>query len=356
MRILITGACGFVGSVLARGLNEHRSAWEIIGLDSLVRAGSETNRTTLRHLGVKAVHGDIRNWSDLETIPRCDWIVDTAANPSVLAGLDGRVSSRQVIEHNLMGTVNLLELARNWQCGFLMLSTSRVYSVRELAAIPVSVRGDRFEPLSGTEDVPGLSVQGVAESFSCEPPLSLYGSTKRASEILAIEFAGAFGLPVFINRCGVLAGAGQFGKIDQGIFSFWIHSWRAKRSLKYIGFGGTGHQVRDCLHARDLLPLIVRQLEQPGTKAARVLNVSGGVEQSASLRQLSTWCQQRFGPLQVVAETAERPFDVPWLVLDSSQARNLWDWRPSTPLEAIWSEIADHAEQNPQWLDATCEL
>jgi CDP-paratose 2-epimerase len=236
-----------------------------------------------------------------------------------------------------------------------MLSTSRVYSIRELAAIPVQAKEDRFEPVFEPLTIPGFSAQGVAENFSCEPPLSLYGSTKRASEILACEYADAFGVPVFINRCGVLAGAGQFGKMDQGIFSFWIHSWRAKRPLKYIGFGGTGHQVRDCLHARDLLPLIVRQLESPDPKAPRTLNVSGGVEQSASLQQLSAWCRQRFGPWHVAAETAERPFDVPWMVLDSSPARRVWDWSPRTPLEAIWSEIADHAGQNPHWLEATAD-
>jgi len=355
MRILITGACGFVGSVLTRDLKEYRPGWDVIGLDSLARAGSEINRTTLRHLGVKLVHGDVRNRSDLEGLARCDWILDAAANPSVLAGVDGRASSRQIVEHNLMGTVNLLELARSWRSGLLMLSTSRVYSIRELAAIPVESKEDRFELLSQVPNVPGLSAQGVAENFSCEPPLSLYGSTKRASEILACEYAEAFDVPVFINRCGVLAGAGQFGKMDQGIFSFWIHSWRAKQPLKYIGFGGTGHQVRDCLHARDLLPLLIRQVESPDMKAPRTLNVSGGMEQSASLRQLSAWCRERFGPLPVTAETMERPFDVPWLILDASLARRVWDWSPSTQLEVIWSEIAEHAEQNPHWLEATAD-
>src|SRR6185312_13208555 len=97
---------------------------------------------------------------------------------------------------------------------------------------------------------------GVAENFSTQAPVSLYGSAKLASELLSLEYGEAFGFPVFVNRCGVLAGAGQFGKADQGIFSFWIHSWKSKRPLKYIGFGGQGHQVRDCLHPRDLTTLL----------------------------------------------------------------------------------------------------
>lgn len=355
MRILITGVCGFVGSTLALGLKEGWPDWEILGLDNLVRAGSEINRPMLLNRDIKVRHGDIRNPSDLETLPSCRWILDAAANPSVLAGVDGKTSSRQLIEHNLAGTVNLLELARRWSAGFLMLSTSRVYSVRELAAIPVQTKGDRFAPRTGTK-MAGLSRRGVAEAFPTEPPLSLYGSTKRASEILACEYAEAFDLPIFINRCGVLAGAGQFGKIDQGIFSFWIHSWRARRPLKYIGFNGQGRQVRDCLHARDLLPLVARQVRKPDANVPRIANVSGGIDHSASLRQLSAWCAQRFGALPVAKATTTRPFDVPWLVLDASQVEKAWNWTPQTSLEAIWTEIAEHAETHPHWLETTADL
>ena len=326
-----------------------------MGLDNLVRPGSETNRRTLRQRGIKLYHGDVRSPSDLETLPRCDWIIEAAANPSVLAGVDGKTSSRQLIEHNLVGTINMLELLKQWRCGFTILSTSRVYSIRALAAIPVEAQGDRFVPRPGAPRIPGFTAQGIAEDFSTEPPLSLYGSSKRASELLACEYAESFDLPVSILRCGVLAGAGQFGKIDQGIFSYWIHSYCRRRPLKYIGFDGTGCQVRDCLHARDLLPLVAQQIVKPRPETPRVLNVSGGLGQSASLRQLSAWCAQRFGPHTITAEGKNRPFDVPWLVLDSSRAAQIWGWKPQTPLEAIWTEIADHAEKNPDWLDATAD-
>jgi len=354
VRILITGICGFVGSTLVHGLREGWPGWEIVGLDNLVRAGSERNRRSLRERGVKLYHGDVRNPSDLETLPRCDWIIEAAANPSVLAGLDGKTSSRQLIEHNLIGTLNMLELLKRWCCGFTILSTSRVYSVRSLAAIPVEVQGDRFVPHSDA-CLLGFSSKGLMESFSTEPPLSLYGASKRASELLACEYAESFDLPVYVLRCGVLAGAGQFGKIDQGVFSFWIHSWCRKRALSYIGFNGTGCQVRDCLHARDLVPLVTQQITAPHSDAPRVLNVGGGLTHSASLRQLSAWCAERFGPHSVAEETRDRPFDVPWLVLDSSRAAQIWGWNPQTPLETIWTEIAEHAAENPEWLDATAD-
>ena len=109
MKILVTGACGFVGSTVIRQWVE-RGAHEIVGLDNFVRPGSEQNRGALRALGVAVHHADIRLASDFETLPEVDVVVDAAASPSVLAGVDGNTSSRQLVEHNLIGTVNVLEL------------------------------------------------------------------------------------------------------------------------------------------------------------------------------------------------------------------------------------------------------
>ena len=207
MKILISGACGFVGSTLANGLLDNVSSREIIGLDNLSRAGSHLNIEPLRKRGVKLIHADLRSPSDLEAIAAIDWIIDAAANPSVLAGVDGMTTSRQLIEHNLYGTVNLLELAKRHGAGFILLSTSRVYSVRALSEIPVVAKGDRFEPDDSSVFAAGVSVHGIAENFSTTPPLSLYGSSKLTSECLALEYGETFEFPVWIDRCGVLAGA-----------------------------------------------------------------------------------------------------------------------------------------------------
>ncbi len=247
MRILISGICGFVGSTLARALLEHSPGLELLGLDNFSRPGSEQNRAPLKQMGVRLFHGDLRNASDLETLPAVDWVLDAAANPSVLAGVEGNSSPRQLLEHNLLGTVNLLEFCRRHRAGLVLLSTSRVYSIPPLAALPVEVVDHAFRPAPGAPLPPGLSQAGISEAFSTQAPVSLYGSTKLASEALALEYGESFGLPVFINRCGVLAGAGQFGRPDQGIFSYWIHSWISGRPLRYLGFGGKGHQVRDLL-------------------------------------------------------------------------------------------------------------
>jgi CDP-paratose 2-epimerase len=69
-----------------------------------------------------------------------------------------------------------------------------------------------------------------------------------------------------------------------------------------------------------------------------------------SLAQLTAWCDQRFGPNQPIADGSERPYDVPWLILDSSNALRDTTWRPHITLDQILDEIADHAAANPEWL------
>jgi CDP-paratose 2-epimerase len=349
LRVLITGICGFVGSSLALELKRQIAGLEVFGIDNLSRPGSEQNRQFLQANGCHFFHGDVRNPSDLECLAPANWVIDAAANPSVLAGVTAQTSSRQLMEHNLIGTIHLLEYCKRHTAGLILLSTSRVYSSEKLARLPMDTGNDAFIPrLAGIQET-GVSAQGINENFSTEPPLSLYGAAKLASEQVAREYGLAFDFPVQVNRCGVLAGGGQFGKPDQGIFSFWIHSYRQNKPLKYIGFGGSGHQVRDCLHPRDLASLLSQQIQHP-KKPAKVLNVSGGPANSISLAQLTGWCAARFGTHAIGSESGGRRFDVPWLVLDSAAAATEWDWRPKISLEDILDEIACHAEQHPEWL------
>ena len=353
VKILITGICGFVGSCVAAAIRETRPEWTVFGMDNFVRPGSETNPEPLRALGIGVHHGDVRLASDLDALPAADWVIDAAANPSVLAGTDGQSSSRQVVEHNLVGTINLLELCRRRRAGFTLLSTSRVYSIPPLASLPVEAGpGEAFRLQAGAALPPGVSAAGLEETFSVAPPVSLYGATKLASEILALEYGSSFGFPVWINRCGVLAGAGQFGRPDQGILAYWINAWLRRRPLKYIGFGGTGLQVRDALHPRDLAELVVRQIDHgtPGEKP-RLVNVAGGAANTFSLAGLSAWCRERSGEHPVASDPVERLFDIPWMVLDSGLAGEVWGWQPRTALASILDEIARHAQEHPRWLE-----
>ena len=340
---------------LARALLEHDRDLQICGFDNFIRPGSEGEiELALRRLGVSVHHVDVRSATDVDALPPAEVVIDAAANPSVLAGVDGLSSSRQVVEHNLIGTINLLEYCRRHASTFILLSTSRVYSIAPLENLPIVVREGAFAPDTGQTLPPGLGPEGCERNSA--PRRRLRSTAVRRS--LPSNWQGStgetFGFPVWINRCGVLAGAGQFGRSDQGIFSFWINSWLRSRPLKYIGFEGRGFQTRDCLHPRDLAPLLRQQWsESLGTSRPRVVNVSGGAVRSMSLAQLSDWCEQRFGAREVGADAAPRPFDLPWMVLDSSLAMKTWNWVPATSLNSILEEIARHAEANEDWLEVS---
>lgn len=349
MKILITGICGFVGSRLAAALQERIDSAEIAGIDNLLRPGSERNRTALAARGIQFIHGDLRMRSDLEALPRCDWVIDAAANPSVLAGVDGRSSPRQTAEHNLSGTLNILEYCRERKAGLVLLSTNRVYSVRDLATLPMTERQGAFV-LDASKTLPyGVSCAGIAETFPVRQPISLYGATKLSSEVMAIEYGSAFGFPVWINRCGVLAGAGQFGTAEQGIFSYWLHAHAARRPLRYIGFGGRGHQVRDAFHPDDLADLTAIQMRRDPPSDA-IYHAGGGAANAMSLAHLTAWCDERFGKHTPEADLRPRLFDIPWLVMDCGRARQDLGWTPKRSLSSILEEIATHVRENPDWL------
>jgi len=353
MRILITGACGFVGSSVAESLLERRQGLAIVGLDNLMRPGSETNRARLRQLGIQFIHADIRAASDLENLPAADWVIDAAAAPSVLAGVQGPLSSRQLFEHNLASLVNLLEYAKRHRAGFILLSSSRAYSIPALCSLPLKIDGCAFR-LDCSGPLPaGVSSRGIGAAFSTAPPVSLYGATKLAAEAIALEYGEAFGFPVWVNRCGVLAGAGQFGTPEQGIFAYWVNAHLRRRPLRYIGFEGAGRQVRDAFHPRDLSALVDAQTGALRAGGQRIYVAGGGARNAMSLAQATAWCNARFGPHVPLPDPQSRPYDIPWMIMDSSDAERDFGWRPGTSIEALLDEIAGHAERHPEWLESS---
>ena len=355
MRILITGVCGFAGSVLAESLLARREGLQIAGIDNLMRPGSELNRMRLRSLGVELAHGDLRCSSDCEALPAADWVIDAAANPSVLAGVrpgpEGASGSRQLFEHNRGSLVNVLEHARKHRAGVILISSSRVYSIPELVSLPLRAAGNAFQLDDSRPLAAGASARGIDVNFSTRPPVSLYGSMKLAAETVALEYGAAFDFPVWIDRCGVLAGAGQFGGPEQGIFSYWVNAHLRRRPLRYLGFDGTGKQVRDAFHPRDLAALLDTQMRAGRTGGRRVYNAGGGIRNAMSLAQLTAWCDARFGRHAPESDLRERPYDIPWMKMNSRLAEDDFGWTVETPLEELLEEIACHAEQHPEWLE-----
>jgi CDP-paratose 2-epimerase len=351
MKILITGIAGFVGSSLAASLVERCEGISICGMDNLMRPGSESNRARLKQMGVRFIHGDIRCASDFDSLPKVDWVIDAAANPSVLAGVNGHGSTRQLFEHNLAGLLNVLEYCKAHSAGLLLLSSSRVYSIEALAALPLKIDKCAFVLDTAASLPAGVSASGIGPGFSTRSPISLYGSTKLASETVALEYGLTFDFPVWIDRCGVLAGAGQFGTPDQGIFAYWINAHLRRRSLRYIGFNGLGHQVRDAFHPRDLSALLALQMGTARKGGCRIYNAGGGPANSMSLAQLTAWCDDCFGEHAPQPDTRVRPFDIPWMIMDNRLVEQEFGWRPETSLCSMLTEISAHAREHPDWLE-----
>ncbi len=343
-RYLVTGGCGFVGSRMCLGIKVLDPSAEIVAFDNLRRRGSETNVVDLAAAGVTFAHGDIRIPADLDELEGTfDVVFDAAAEPSVHAGTTGG-SPRYVIDTNLGGTVNLLEFARQRAKTFVLLSTSRVYAIAALRGIHIEEGATRFE-VAADQDLQGVGPNGITEQFSTEGARSYYGASKLASEMLAQEYAAASRLEVIINRCGVLAGAGQFGKVDQGVMALWVAAHIYGRPLKYIGFGGTGKQVRDLMHPDDLLSLVMRQIEMAPQISGQVFNVGGGTPISVSLLELTDLCRERTGnevEITPVPETAS--VDVPVYLTDTARVREVTGWSPSRDASAIIDDIATWIE------------
>ncbi len=351
MKLLITGVCGFAGSRLAEALLSRMAGLTVFGIDNLMRPGSEMNRLRMRPMGVSFMHGDIRSASDVELLPKADWVIDAAANPSVLAGVDAGSSSRQLLEHNLGSLMHVLEYCKRHQAGLILLSSSRVYSISALNALPLRDNGQAFE-LDDSGLLPaGVTANGLGPDFSTQAPVSLYGSTKLAGEILALEYGEAFGFPVWINRCGVLAGAGQFGTPDQGIFAFWVNAHLRRRPLRFIGFDGRGKQVRDALSPLDLAALLHGQMQSGRPDGRRIYTVGGGVKNAMSLCQLNAWCDARFQNHAPGSDLSPRRYDIPWTIMDSSHAGQDFGWGATESLDGILGQIAEHAQGHPDWLE-----
>jgi CDP-paratose 2-epimerase len=345
-RVLITGGAGFVGSSLGLGLAQRYKDWEITALDNLKRRGSELNLPRLKQAGIQFVHGDVRNAEDLDPQAlKPDLILECSAEPSVLAGY---TSPGYVLQTNLVGTINCLELARQTQADFIFLSTSRVYPIAYLNTLKFNETETRFDILE-QQTLPGVSRQGISEDFPLDKARSLYGTTKLASELLIAEYADTYGLRTLINRCGVLTGPWQMGKIDQGVFALWMAFHYFQKPLKYIGYGGTGKQVRDFLHIEDLLNLIDLQIHNLKELTGQTFNVGGGSKNTLSLYETTQLCQQITGlkiPINPIPET--RVGEVPIFITDSRKVMNATGWEPKkdayTTLSDIYQWIHEHEQ------------
>jgi CDP-paratose 2-epimerase len=337
MRILITGGAGFVGSHLALTFKRENPDSTVVAIDNLRRRGSELALRRLTTGGVEFRHGDIRNPEDLADTGSFDLLVECSAEPSVQAGLRG--GERYVINTNLIGTINCLEHARRHDGAVVFLSTSRVYPIAPLRELPLVPTESRFV-IPESHSGPGWSARGINESFPLTGSRSLYGATKLCSELIIAEYVAFYGLRAVVNRCGVLSGPWQMGKIDQGFVVLWAARHLFEGRLSYNGFGGTGLQVRDVLHVEDLYRLIRKQAAQIGNHSGKVYNVGGGLECSVSLAELTEACVQHTGRrLSIESQAETNPVDIPFYVTDNTAVAAATGWYPGLSISDILDDI-----------------
>jgi len=355
LTVLITGGCGFVGSNLCLLLKEKNPDYKIIALDNLKRRGSELNIPSLKNAGIEFVHGDIRQKGDLDLIEQpLDFIIDAAAEPSVLAGMGPTLN--YVLDTNLGGTINTLEFAARKKAKFIFLSTSRVYPIEYLEQLKYHESDTRFI-IDAAQEIPGISPAGIAENFPLDKARSVYGTTKLASELMIEEFRAFFGVDYVINRCGVIAGPYQMGKVDQGVVTLWVsrHFW--KKPVSYFGYGGTGKQVRDVLHILDLFDLIDYEMTNFDVVSGKTMNAGGGIPSSTSLCELTELCRLITGnTVEAIPVLQNRQGDIPLYITDNSRITTTTGWMPkrnmTNVIQDIFEWIRTNEKQLKQILDA----
>jgi CDP-paratose 2-epimerase len=280
-----------------------------------------------------------------------DLLIECSAEPSVLAGFGENPA--YIINTNLFGTVNCLELCRKHKADVIFLSTSRIYPYEAINKIKTIEQKTRFE-WKDNQKISGWSKNGIDTDFTTSGPKTLYGATKLASETLLQEYVVNYGLRGVINRCGVIAGPWQFGKVDQGVFTLWMLAHYFKKNLNYIGFGGKGKQVRDMLHVDDLFELIDLQAQSLNKINGKVYNVGGGRDISLSLLETTHLCERLTGnKIEIGKNLKTRPGDIIIYLTDNRKVQRDLGWKPKmAPLDII-SDIYSWITQHENKIEET---
>ena len=334
MKILITGGCGFVGSNIALYLKKNLKKSQIYCLDNLTRAGSTVNKKRLNKAKIKNFKINIENFQKIKLLPKFDLIIDCCAEPAIEAS---RLDSDRVFNTNLVGTFNILKKCLKDNSNIIFLSSSRVYSIEKLRGLIKKFALKK----------PIKSKIKINENFKTSSVSSLYGFTKLASEKLIKEMFFKTNLKFIIDRFGVISGPWQFGKQDQGFVPLWVAKHFLKKKLKYIGFGGQGHQVRDVVHIDDACKIIFLQIKNMKKINNDIFNIGGGPNNAISLKSLTIKCQELTNNvIKLKKITKTSIFDIPYYVTDNTKIKKFYKWKPQKNIDTILKDIYDWLLRN----------
>lgn len=321
MRTLITGGCGFLGSNLARAILD-RAPGRLTIFDNLSRVGSGANREWLSTLGpFDFVHGDIRNRNDVERVVR-------EAQPEVVFHFAGQVAMttsiadpRRDFETNVGGTFNLLEAVRNAcpDAAIIYSSTNKVYG--DLEELRYGETPTRYTLADHPDGLP----ESVPLDFRTP-----YGTSKGSADQYVLDYTRTFGLRAAVFRHSSMYGSRQFATYDQG----WI-GWFCQCALRQAAgdptpftVSGTGKQVRDLLHADDMVDLYLAAGARIDAISGRPFNIGGGMANSMSLLELLAMLGAELDVRLAYEHIPERTSDQKVFVADTRAIREALSWNP----------------------------
>ena len=321
MKLLITGGCGFLGSNLAsHGLQQ---GYEIIVFDNLSRLGSSDNLSWLKTFGeFEFVHGDIRNKNDVTRLikrVKPDAIFHLAGQVAMTTSLDNPYMDFEV---NIGGSMNVLEAIRQYSpdTSIFYSSTNKVYG--DLEQFNYEETDTRFICI----DHPNGFDEKVGLDFH-----SPYGCSKGAADQYMLDYARLFGLNTTVFRHSSMYGGRQFATYDQG----WV-GWFCQKALEAklspssnpFTISGTGKQVRDVLHADDMISLYYSSLDKKDKVAGNAFNVGGGIDNSLSLLELFTLLEAFVNVKLNYERLPVRSSDQRVFVANTEKLKQLTGWSP----------------------------
>jgi CDP-paratose 2-epimerase len=320
MKYLITGGCGFLGSNLASEVLAKGE--ELYVFDNLYRESAYKNLEWLRSKGeFKFIHADIRNWNDVGNVIK-------SIKPDVIFHLAGQVAMTTSLENprmdfevNALGSLNILEAVRKYSPDSIVIysSTNKVYG--DLEHLNYQETETRYVAV----DYPN----GFDESLKLDFH-SPYGCSKGAAEQYMLDYARMFGLKTVVFRHSSIFGGRQFSTYDQGWIGWFCQKAleTKKGSIDEFTISGNGKQVRDVLHAEDVVDLYFKTAGRIEEAEGQAFNIGGGMENSVSLLELFEILEKE---LDVELRYKKRPWrvsDQKVFVADISKVRERIGWQP----------------------------
>lgn len=317
MKIIVTGGCGFVGSNICEFLKN--LSFEVISVDNLSKIYSKLNLKRLNNLNIKNYNIDISNKNKFTKLNyKSDIIIDCCADPAVESS---RKDILKNLRNNLITTYNVLEKAKKDNSKIIFLSTSRIYPIKD-SNKKFNLFLKKKKKILFNED---SNIIG---------PKTIYGFSKLASEMLIKEYNYAFNIDYLINRCGLITGPWQFGKVEQGLVSLWLWKHLNKdHNLYYKGYNGSGNQIRDILFINDLCQLVYLQIKKFKKIKNQTFCVGGGIKNSVSLKKLTKICQEvTNNKLKIKYDLNTSIYDIPFYVTSLDKVKKYYNWYPRTDL------------------------